>query len=1506
MKKWTILTGMLFSLSAVMGQQNARVFSSNPDLTVKELAAFFETASKAYKDVADQTIKEFPAFWNSIADQEQLAFIELSNLMLKRKMNPVPQFSDFIKTYKALIESNQSNKSHKAFVSCMKYHIEKSTMAQFGTILETYRTIMSEYLFNTFTAGTRWTAKDVSSFYFDFDTVPKIVFPNLSILAENEKDYILIKNTSGFFLPDRSVFVGKKGTVDWVKAGETNVYAAFESYSISTRSLRIEIPDALYYNPAYFSKPQLGTLEDKIMTTEVDEEKATYPRFTSYDKDIKIENMYPEVHYIGGVYVRGSRFMGQGDAENLATLIFEKENQQVIRMRAESFVLRKDQAACMLGNMAILLDNDSIYHSAVQLKYTPQTREIWLMRGKNGPERMPFFDTYHNVEIYAEAINWKIKDANIEFTALPGPTEQTMAIFESANYFASGRVYSMQGQSPNNPLHTLYEYFRINKVKEASFSDIVHHFGYSKDDVRSLLFHFTEYGFIDYNILTDKVIYREKLRNYLQNDVNQRDYDVLQFRSSVGGGKSNATLSLLNYDLTIKGLDLLVISDSQIVNLFPAGRQITMQKNRDFLFEGKVEAGLFDFWVTNAKFNYEPFTMDFVVVDSIVFSVEDKSQMPNFRGDYPLVKVRSYVHDVSGTLYVDMPDNKSSRKESPGYPYFESKSPGRVYYDHKFVHGGVYDRERFYFFVDRFTIKDLDDFDTDSLSFNGYLHSGGIFPDIYKPLKVRPDFSLGFIYNTDEGGLPAYQGRGTFTDKIDLSNLGLRCTGTLDYAQSRGEGKNMLFFLDSMNAMFDTYQIEAQQIGAEFPPVRGKDIYAHWEPYNDKMFVNNTKSLFRMYDNSTLDGQLIVSRGGVVGSGIFRYNISEMISKDYTFLHHELKSPALNITLYDSLTDDYHLKATNHKAYMDFNQARGNFIANEGFCEVIFPINMFKTHSKEFDWLVKEQKLEFKYEDPFANVNFQTTEISELYEMRSTGNELISIHPAQDSLQFTTTKASYDFSKYEITAEGVRFIEVADAAIFPYQGMVKIYKRAEIGKLDNSKVMANTGTKYHEIFKAGINIGGRKTYNGEGFYNYVDAQKKKQEFLLDSIWVNRSLQTRASGKISNDVDFTLNPHFGYAGNVYLNAEEEFLSFRGGVSLKYDCSTEADTAETEYAPIRFTGSINPDSVLIPIGKGILDMNDRPVSAAIASEKNRGRIYTAFGRSKDDLSDPEYVNATGFLTFNEEMEAYIVTSREKIDDLEMEGNIVSLNKKNCISKGEGKLDLGANLGRVSFIPMGNITHYIREDSAIINIALAIDFLFNDISMGLMADHIASSHDLEGIDVLELPHYQTALKEIMGNKEYRNNYPELAQYYHFRRLPKSLQINFLIADIKMEWRQESRAFVSSGDIGIAICGKKEVNRYVPGIVEIEKKGMGKNERTTLQIYFEVDKQWFYFKYSGTTMEACSSIKEFNEEIKTTKAEKKNLKADSKKGLSKYSYKLASTSAKRKLVTKYETDEE
>ncbi len=1507
MKKILFIILLYLFISVASVAQNVTHLTVNPSLTVEEITNIYSSVNKDQKEQAEQIIAIFPSMWDAMSNDEQLIFIDLANKIFKAKMRPIPQLADFIKTYKLVIESNQSKKSEQNFAKSIEY-IVKNHSNQFIMLMKAYYTVLNENILNRY-SGLHWYTANVDHFYFEFDSIPKIVYPKLDLVASNGKDSLQIKNTSGYFSPTTMVFIGGKGMVDWQKAGVSEkVYATFDSYKVLLRSVHIEIEQALYHNPEYFTAPQLGKLEDRVMSTEVAEEKVTYPRFTSYDKNIKVNNICSEVDYCGGIHMRGNTFMGQGEAANLAELRFKRENKVVMIAKSASFVLKPKQLSSKTCRTILYVDKDStgretdsIFHSAIELQYTPQSRELWLFRGKEGPMRMPFFDSYHQVDIFADALHWKMNEENIEFGPIPGPMGNVNALIESVSYFSADRLYQFMGMNQVNPLYTLYEFYRTTGVREATVDEIAAYFKYSRSDIQSLIFQLVEYGFVDYDINDHTVKYLPRLGNYLLNDLKKKDYDILQFRSTVGAGHTNATFSLINNDLDIKGIDLIIVSDSQIVNVLPKEKKITMKQNRDFVFHGKVEVGLFDFWVTNSKFNYESFTMDFAVVDSLMFFVEDKSKGQNAMGEYPLEKVRSYLSDISGTLYIDQANNKSSTLSIPGYPYFDSKSKGRVYYNHDFVYNGAYDKERFYFQTTTFTIKNMDDFDTDSLLFDGFLYSGGIFPDIERPLRVRPDFSLGFIYNTN-GEMPAYQGRGSFDGKIDLSNQGLRCTGKLDYLQSHAEGKHMLFFLDSMNAIFDNYRIDAQLAETEFPPVQCANTKAHWLPYEDKMFVNNTKPKFTMYTGTQLDGQLVVSSSGVRGSGDFIYDIATMHSQDYEFLHHEMKASSLDIDLYDSTSNDYYIKATDHKAYLNFEKQKGNFIANGNAQPIFFPINMFKTYAKEFDWLVAEKQLQFTYEDKYASVDIPNTEIKDLYTMRSEGNELISTNPEQKQLQFTTTRANYDFSKYEITAYGVRFVEIADAAVFPKEGIVKIHRKANIAPLKDSKILANTDNQYHEVYKANVLLEAKDAYHADGYYNYIDAKEKRQEIYLDSLWINKDKQTRGYGKIGYEANFTLNPHFGYSGSVTLKAEDKFLTMRGAVSLLYSCDTN------QYAPIRFNGAVNPDSVLIPITAKTRDTNDMPVVAAIASNAE-GKIYPAIGRAKDRINNPEYISVYGYLTYNEEIESYVVASLEKLDNLDLPGNAVYLDKKNCIARGEGRLDLGTNFGRMEFVPMGQIVNYIEKDSAKIEVSASLNFYFNEQCMNLLSEYIEASQNLEPVDVIECKSYQTALLEMLGEKEYARQSADLKQYYHFRRLPKALQLTFMFADVNMAWNVATKSFVSQDkELGITICGKKEVNKQVPGILEIQKKSTNKssNNKTTLHLYLEFDDQWFYFYYAGTTMQAVSSVKEFNQWIKDTPQKKKELQSDKAKNLGNYRYTLASLSLKKKFLNRHQEAEE
>ena len=125
-------------------------------------------------------------------------------------------------------------------------------------------------------------------------------------------------------------------------------------------------------------------------------------------------------------------------------------------------------------------------------------------------------------------------------------------------------------------------------------------------------------------------------------------------------------------------------------------------------------------------------------VDSMNFYV--RSRLPDKYGEYPLIRVRNVIEDMSGELLIDHPSNRSGKIYMPEYPIFNSKKISYVYYDKSCIYQDVYNRDNFFYHINPYTLKNLDKFSTDSLRFDGYLSSGGIFPDIYEPLVIMEDY----------------------------------------------------------------------------------------------------------------------------------------------------------------------------------------------------------------------------------------------------------------------------------------------------------------------------------------------------------------------------------------------------------------------------------------------------------------------------------------------------------------------------------------------------------------------------------------------------------------------------------------------------------------------------------------------------------------------------------------------------------------------------------------------
>ena len=84
----------------------------------------------------------------------------------------------------------------------------------------------------------------------------------------------------------------------------------------------------------------------------------------------------------------------------------------------------------------------------------------------------------------------------------------------------------------------------------------------------------------------------------------------------------NSSLNLNTKDLNIKGVNFVSLSDSQKVYIQPYGGKVSVKKNRDFDFSGRISAGKGRFVLYGKDFNfkYDDFKIDLNKIDSVQLS----------------------------------------------------------------------------------------------------------------------------------------------------------------------------------------------------------------------------------------------------------------------------------------------------------------------------------------------------------------------------------------------------------------------------------------------------------------------------------------------------------------------------------------------------------------------------------------------------------------------------------------------------------------------------------------------------------------------------------------------------------------------------------------------------------------------------------------------------------------------------------------------------------------------
>jgi len=1464
--------------SLTINAQLVKSFSEDQAKFPAELQLLFSNISSPTTGMkVRELLNPFIESWNANVynDEEKVMIMGNANTLLLRKSSNYPDIYNYIS-----IIHHLKKKGNREAVSIWSQDFIKripvANQRQIQSYLDQYELLVNKnILFQS--SSFSWFISD-SSFHLEYDTAVRVIYRKADLTCATKKDTSRILKTLGVFYPNTLDWVGQKGRVTWERVGfdPDSVYADLSNYRINMIFSEYSADTVRLINKRYFKEPLFGELKEKVLASPPGP-GSTYPQFYSYLKNYEIRNLFKNIDYLGGFSVEGARVIGSGEVNKNASLFVLKDGKIRAHIRSNGFRIQGDQITANPASLSILTDGDSVYHPGLQLKYFNDKRQLVMFRPESGISQSPFFNGFHEIDMDCGAMYWNLDSNTVNFESVPGINRISVNDFISNYFFSQFEFYKIQGIDDKNPLYIIRDYSRSYGTNEITPGSLAQYMNKSPEQVKAMMLKLSIQGFLYYDLVNDKAIIQDRLNQYIEANTGKKDYDVIRINSETNN-ISNATLNLDNYDLLVRGVNEVFLSDSQQVYIYPEKDEIIIKKGLDFVFSGVVKAGLFDFYAHNCSFEYDSFKLNLPLIDSLSFQV--KSFKKDEKGNQPLKRVGSVIENMSGKILIDHPTNKSGLQSFPAFPIFKSEQESFVYYDHD----TLYNRDRFAYHIYPFVLDSLDNFSTDNLLFDGYLVSSGIFPNIKQPLKVQPDYSLGFINETPGEGYPAYSGKGNFFEEVNLSNQGLRGKGQLKFLTSLTVSDDFHFYPDSMiTVLAKHFTIDPQIAKVEYPKVGADSIYQVWYPGNDTMHLQALRLPFKMYDEKALlYGDLYYSSKGLSGKGKVGFESVELASEKYVFRHHTIDADTLDFRLFAKGSDDMAVSAEKYRTHVDFDTRIVEFKTNKKGSTVSFPYNNFVCFMDNIDWYMDQHEMRL-YNDlgeKYANIDKMSRE--ELLKLDLSGSVFLATGPKADSLSFFSVTARYDLIKYLIDAEDVKLIRVADAAIFPDSGYVKIRQGGQIQTLKNAGIIADTANRFHTIEQAEVDILSRKNYQAKGIYQYHDSSNVVQQFPLKLIAVDSTGQTYAQGDIAGNLNFSLNPHFGFKGKVNLISSRKDLFFEGGFQTHDECFKAG-----EKYWVYFKSWVDPDEVRIPVQPPLVDLDGKQLDLAIQISDYEEEIYTSWFTPRALTWDTALVKASGEIFYDEPSDGFIISPPDKTAQATNPAGIF-YNTRNCTVEASGPLSLGLFFNYVDMKSFGDIRYLVVPDSTTLNLTLTFDFLFYEASLNTMADSLMLS-DLKGLDVTRKD-YQAFLDYMMGEAESKDLKDDISIYGNIRRLPEELIHTIVLTDINLYWNSFTNSYISRGQIGVMSLGKNAVNRYVNGNLELIRRRSG----DVISLYLEISPmQYYFFDYRNGVMQTISSDMVYNNRISDLKQEKRMM---NKPGLEEtYEFLLSS---RRKLI--------
>ncbi len=1419
-------------------------------------ARLLDTPNKQFISKSRTLLTDFEHEWNkaTILQQRQGQLEELLLLLDENRLRNYPYLYNLLELITEFSIQNQTAASFGNWLDELASQIH----AKQPKLLDLFISRTADLFKNHKLGGKGTTAWYFRNGQFSFvkDTALAVKLNSIDLLSKTRMDSLVIHQTEGVMDFHSMQFKGENGRVSWQRFGmdEAARYVDFQTYSIDFTRPQLQVDSALLNMPEYFDRPVLGQFNDQVFHSPPTE-KTPYPKFRIYLDEIEIADFFPNIDYIGGLKIEGERIIGASADNQLATLQIKQNGKPKAQVRSKSFTFTETRIQTDQCAISFSLDGDSLYHAGLWMRYDKETAMLNLSRSMQGVGDLPFLDSYHQVNIFVESLYWNVLSDKVEFRSLDGMASESTAVIESLQLFSDIAFDRIQAMDDRHPIYVINDYIHAYQTKgELKLNFLADFMKKPPEQVISLFLRLASLGYLNYDPISKTAYATDRFFHILEAKADRADFDVIALHSLTPRRQNNLVLNLSTNDLEIYGLDEVLLSKAHGVRLFPEEKHIVMKRNRDFSFSGRVRAGLFDFYAREASFEYDPFKLNFNFVDSLAFVVRERTTETD-RLFTSYVKVNNVISDLTGTLYVDHPDNKSGSKQISAFPKFQSKSESYVYFDNENIQQGTLNRESFYYVVDPFVIDSLDSFSTDNLRFEGYLNSAGIFPVFREPLTVMQDYSLGFDHKLPKEGYTVYDGLGRYEQSLHLSNQGMLGFGALHHLTSTAYSKEFVFYPDSVVTLAEQFVMKEQAKNPQFPSGKGENIHLQWDVSQPVMMLNTSDTPFEIYGQNDFYGTLLLHTDGLKGSGDISFESAKMQSSYFDFFARSFGADTANFSLYTADGKKEAFLAQGYKALVNYENRKLGFTHLDENSKLSFPFNQYYCTLDEAEWLMDEQRVLLNNQKAANRYKFDAMPLADIIDLDLTESEFVSEHPLQDSLSFFCLRADYDLNNYAIVARDVKIIKVADAAIFPEDGIVSILGEAEMKPLESATIIANVNSKMHRIHRARVQITSKNKYTASGNYTYTDLNN--QQFILEmpDIYVSDEGNTIGRADITEEDAFYLNPWFSFYGDAFLDAKNPYMRFKGGVRLMHNC------LQDHSFWILFDTLIDPLNVAIPVTEASTDVNGGRISNGLYYATVNDSYYAAF-MQRPKGADRAAAFISGDLVYDKINSSYNIRKWEN----DRPRTLLSLNTTRCIIEGRSEIDLDLKLGQINLESFGEFSYKMIPDSLYLDVFAKFQFSFDDKLMKMMADSLDAAN-LPGAE-LNKGNYLSAMRHYLGETDADKIQNEIALYGAPRKLPDQLQNGLVFSDIKLKWNPETRSFVSMGPIGLANVLKSNSNKLIEGFIEIEKSRAGDGFSIHLM---PNARQWYFFNYRAGVLQALSSSNEFNTDLMKIKQDKR-----------------------------------